>query len=63
MPLFPYMQLAGLGLLGALTVTMALDKDWSLSWQVGVPWLALVSLGYWLWKRSTSRLAALEGAG
>jgi L-asparagine transporter-like permease len=50
MPLFPAMQFAGLGLLVALIVTMALDKDWQISWLVGVPWLALLSLAYFGWK-------------
>ena len=57
MPLFPAMQIAGLGLLAALLITMGLDKDWSLSWIVGVPWLILLSLGYFLWKRA-ARVAA-----
>jgi L-asparagine transporter-like permease len=52
MPLFPYMQLAGLGLLIALLITMGLDKDWNLSWIVGVPWLVLLSIAYWVWKRA-----------
>jgi L-asparagine transporter-like permease len=48
-PLFPVMQIAGLALLGALSVTMALDTAfWSLSVQVGIPWLALLSLAYWI---------------
>jgi L-asparagine transporter-like permease len=51
MPLFPAMQIAGLGLLAALLVTMGLDKDWTLSWIVGVPWLILLTLGYFVWKR------------
>jgi L-asparagine transporter-like permease len=52
MPLFPFIQIAGLGLLAALLVTMALDKDWNLSWLVGIPWLVLVSIGYQVWKRA-----------
>jgi AAT family amino acid transporter len=52
MPLFPFMQLAGLGLLVALLITMGLDKDWNLSWIVGAPWLILLSIGYWIWKRA-----------
>jgi len=51
MPLFPAMQIAGLGLLCALLITMGLDKDWTLSLIVGVPWLILLSLGYFVWKR------------
>ena len=53
MPLFPYMQIAGLVLLAAILVTMGLDREfWDISWIVGVPWLGLVSLAYFAWKRS-----------
>jgi L-asparagine transporter-like permease len=55
MPLFPAMQIAGLGLLIALTVTMGLDKDWNQSWMVGVPWLVLLTIAYFLWKRAGLR--------
>jgi L-asparagine transporter-like permease len=52
MPLFPYMQIAGLALLGALLVTMGLDTAfWDISWIVGVPWLVAVSAAYFLWRR------------
>jgi AAT family amino acid transporter len=54
MPLFPWIQLAGLGLLAALLITMGLDKDWNISWIVGVPWLLVVTAGYFIWKRATS---------
>jgi L-asparagine transporter-like permease len=50
MPLFPFMQIAGIILLLALLVTMGLDKDWSLSWIVGAPWLVLLTGAYFLWK-------------
>ncbi len=49
-PLFPWMQLAGLALVGAVLVTMGLDQDWRLSWIVGVPWLAVLSAAYFVWK-------------
>ena len=55
MPLFPAMQIAGLGLLIALTVTMGLNKDWNQSWIVGVPWLVLLTVAYFLWKRAGIR--------
>jgi amino acid transporter, AAT family len=54
MPLFPFMQIAGLALLVALLVTMGLDKDWTLSWRVGVPWLAMLTAAYFLWKRGVA---------
>src|SRR6185312_6906828 len=46
-PFFPVMQLAGLALLAAVLITMGLDTEfWNISWIVGVPWLALLSLAY-----------------
>lgn len=60
MPFFPAMQIAGLGLLGAILVTMGLDtKFWNVSWIVGVPWLAMLTAVYFLTKgrrRRTTRL-------
>jgi len=52
MPFFPYMQIAGLGLLAALLITMGLDKDWNVSWLVGVPWLGLLTILYFAWRRT-----------
>lgn len=52
MPFFPVLQIAGLVLLAAILITMGLDTDfWNISWIVGVPWLALLSAAYFLWKR------------
>jgi AAT family amino acid transporter len=50
MPLFPYMQFAGIALLCAILITMACDPVWNVSWIVGVPWLILLSLAYWRWR-------------
>ncbi len=51
MPLFPWMQLAGLALLAALLITMALDTEfWNISAIVGVPWLVFLTAAYFLWK-------------
>ena len=51
-PFFPWLQIAGLMLLGAILVTMGLDREfWNISWIVGVPWLAFVSAAYFVWKR------------
>jgi L-asparagine transporter-like permease len=56
MPFFPFMQIAGIVLLTALLITMGLDrKVWGISWIVGVPWLVLVSAGYFLLKRARRR--------
>jgi AAT family amino acid transporter len=57
MPFFPVMQIAGLLLVGAVLVTMGLDKDWNLSWKFGVPWLVLISLAYFLTKLMRPRTA------
>lgn len=54
MPFFPGMQIAGLALLAGLLVTMALDPDWRLSWIVGVPWLGLLTIAYFVWKKAVS---------
>jgi L-asparagine transporter-like permease len=51
------MQMAGLALLAALLVTMGLDKDWRVSWMVGVPWLAGLTIVYFLWKRTPAGAA------
>lgn len=52
MPFFPALQIVGLVLLAAILVTMGLDTDfWNISWIVGVPWLALLSGVYFLWRR------------
>jgi amino acid transporter, AAT family len=50
MPWFPGIQIAGLTLLCAVLVTMGLDKEtWRISWIVGVPWLALISVVYFIY--------------
>ena len=51
MPGFPFVQYAGIALLAAVLITMGTDKDWQLSWIVGLPWLALLTVGYFIWKR------------
>lgn len=63
MPLFPYMQIAGLVLLAAVLVTMGLDTQvWNVSWIIGLPWLALISIAYFVWKaRGGAEAAATAG--
>ena len=46
MPLFPYMQIAGIAMIAAVLVTMGMDADWRLAWIAGVPWLGLLTLAY-----------------
>lgn len=54
-PFFPVLQIAGLVLLAGVLGAMAISKDWRISWIVGAPWMALLSLCYLLRRR---RLAA-----
>ena len=51
MPFFPYAQILGLGLLGAITVTMAIDADWQVAVFAGVPWLIAITAAYFVWRR------------
>jgi amino acid transporter, AAT family len=59
MPWFPWMQLIALALLVAILVTMGWDREfWRVSWIVGVPWLVLLSIAYFVWR---SRREVLVG--
>lgn len=59
MPLFPWLQLAALGLLLAVLITMGLDTEfWNISWIVGVPWLVLLSIAYFVWRPRRERLGS-----
>jgi len=63
-PLFPWMQIAGLALVGAVLVTMGLDPDWRLSWIVGAPWLLVLTAAYFVWKAvraGGATVAAVKG--
>jgi L-asparagine transporter-like permease len=58
MPFFPIVQWVGLALLIAVLVTMGLDREvWGLSWVVGVPCLALLSIAYFVRKTRRAREA------
>jgi AAT family amino acid transporter len=46
MPFFPWMQYAGLAMLGAVLVTLGLTSNLEVSWLYGVPWVVLISLVY-----------------
>ncbi len=62
MPWFPIVQIAGLTLLCAVLITMALDEGWRISWIVGVPWLALITLVYFIVKARSANAAAEPAA-
>jgi L-asparagine transporter-like permease len=58
MPLFPLVQLVGLGVLVAVLITMGLDKEvWGISWIVGIPWLGVLSIAYFVRKARRERRA------
>lgn len=57
MPFFPWLQYAGLVILAAVLVTMGFDRNLQVSWLYGVPWVALISLVYFVrrgWLRTAS---------
>ncbi|HJS90823.1 MAG TPA: amino acid permease [Steroidobacteraceae bacterium] len=58
MPFFPWMQYAGLVILAAVLITMGFDPHLDVSWLYGPPWLALISLVYFV-RRSRSRTASI----
>lgn len=58
MPLFPWLQYAGLGLLAAVLVTLAFESHLQVAWMYGVPWLALISLVYFV-RRARLRNASV----
>ncbi len=59
MPLYPLVQVVGLALLVGILVTMGLDKgDWRYSWIVGAPFLALLSIAYFIRNGRRARAAA-----
>ncbi|MDE2013070.1 MAG: amino acid permease [Alphaproteobacteria bacterium] len=63
MPFFPYLQIAGLILLGAVLITMGLDTAfWDVSWIAGVPWMLLITVAYFIWKARRSAAVALGPA-
>lgn len=59
MPFFPYAQILGLVLLAAIGVTMALDTDfWQTAVLAGVPWLVVITIAYFFWRRSSAKVAS-----
>jgi AAT family amino acid transporter len=61
MPMFPLLQISGLVILGAVLITMGVDPAWNVSWIVGVPWLALLSAAFYVWKRRQAAQKLIEG--
>lgn len=60
-PFFPWLQYAGLAMLAAILVTMGLDPTFDVSWLYGVPWVALISLAYFVRRaRQTRQRETLE---
>ena len=57
MPFFPWMQYAGIAMLVGVLVTMGLDPTLDVSWLYGVPWVALISLAYFV-RRARMRRAS-----
>jgi L-asparagine transporter-like permease len=55
-PLFPFLQWIGILLLSGILITMAFSPDWNSAWKIGVPWVILVSIGYWIQKSRKSNL-------
>ena len=51
MPFFPYAQILGLVLLTAITVTMAIHADWQVAVFAGGPWLVVIVIAYFVWRR------------
>ncbi|MEH6938296.1 amino acid permease [Bacillus sp. JJ664] len=51
-PLFPVLQWIGICLLSGILITMAFSPDWNSAWKIGVPWVVIVSIGYWLSKKN-----------
>ena len=61
MPFFPWVQYAGLILLGAILITMAFMPALNLSWVYGVPWVIFISGAYFVWRaRARSASAGAE---
>jgi L-asparagine transporter-like permease len=54
-PFFPWLQYAGLAMLAAILVTMGLDPTFDVSWLYGVPWVALISLAYFVRRARQTR--------
>lgn len=63
MPLFPWLQYAGLAMLAAILITMGLDAKLRVSWEYGVPWVVLISAAYFLRRARAGRISAATTLG
>jgi L-asparagine transporter-like permease len=63
MPLFPWMQYAGLAMLAAILVTMGFDPQLRLSWVYGVPGVILISAAYFIWRERAAAVPGLPAEG
>lgn len=60
---FPYLTLLGAGLMLAIMFTTWFTDAFQMTLLVGVPWMILITLAYWLWKRAASnRTEMTEGS-
>lgn len=51
-PLFPVLQWIGIILLSAILITMAFSPDFRVAWIVGVPFILIISLSFFLRRKS-----------
>jgi len=65
MPFFPYAQILGIVLLAGVLISMGLNEDWNIAWKIGVPWLLIISLIYFVYRQkiNTASAEAVEAAG
>ena len=61
MPAFPYLTSLGLAMLAVVSVSTLYVPGLRITLLGGLPWLGLVSLGYWLW-RSLRRRKTVSGS-
>jgi amino acid transporter, AAT family len=61
MPFFPVLQIIAIALLCAILITMGLDREfWNVAWIIGVPWFAVLSIAYLIWKRRQTRALGVQ---
>lgn len=63
MPAFPYPTVLGLAGLGVVGVCTLFVPGLRITLLGGLPWLGLISLGYWLWRSVRARMPSSGGLG